>query len=288
MHARVRDFLDAKRSPSGPAQPSSRAGPHRRTRLSLPPHPRRGDDGCGGAPDDLVMASSPPQPFNQERPGRASASAPRVSSACSSASGWATSMTYAKRGRLCRTVPVTGRGTTLFSAAPCSLGLQGQSSSNRAKKGGRRMTTSGRDIRRSAEAMAPAGSSGPARRPRTSSPDNKRALRLVGLGVVIHMLRSRRFYERVAVGAIVLAAVRNMGQEQRASTFERLSAWNKRQIEILERKAEQQALRLERQAKREARRLERKAKRQARRLTGRTKRGSADRELAKTDGQARR
>ena len=132
-----------------------------------------------------------------------------------------------------------------------------------------------------AEAMAPAGSSGPARRPRTSSPDNKRALRLVGLGVVIDMLRSRRFYERVAVGAIVLAAVRNMGQEQRASTlFERLSAWNKRQIEILERKAEQQALRLERQAKREARRLERKAKRQARRMTTRTKRGSADRELA--------
>ena len=102
------------------------------------------------------------------------------------------------------------------------------------------------------------------------------------------MLRSRRFYERVAVGAIVLAAVRSMGQEQRASTFERLSAWNKRQIEILERKAEQQALRLERKAKREARRLERKAKRQARRLTGRAKLGSADQELGKTDGQAGR
>ena len=115
---------------------------------------------------------------------------------------------------------------------------------------------------------------------RTSSPGNKFALRLIGLGVVIHMLRSRRFYERVAVGAIVLAAVRNMGQEQRASTFERLSAWNKRQIEILERKAEQQARRLERKAKREARRLERKArrlehkaKRQARRLTGRASKG---------------
>ena len=150
------------------------------------------------------------------------------------------------------------------------------------------MTTSGRDVHRSAEAMAPPGSSGPTRRPRTSSPDNQFALRLIGLGVVIHMLRSRRFYERVAVGAIVLAAVRNMGQEQRASTFERLSAWNKRQIEILERKAERQALLLERKTKREARRLERKAKRQARRLTGRAKLGSADRELGKTDGHAGR
>lgn len=108
---------------------------------------------------------------------------------------------------------------------------------------------------------------------RTSSPGHQFALRLIGLGVVIHMLRSRRFYERVAVGAIVLAAVRNMGQEQQASTFERLSAWNKRQIEILERQAERQALRLERKAKREARRLERKAKRQARRLTGRASEG---------------
>lgn len=131
------------------------------------------------------------------------------------------------------------------------------------------MTTPGRDARGSAQAAARAGSSGPTRPPQTSSPDNKFALRLIGLGVVIHMLRSRRFYQWVAIGAVVVAAVRNMGQEQRASTFERLSAWNRRQIEILERKTEQQALRLERKAKREARRLERKAKRQARRLTGR-------------------
>ncbi len=137
------------------------------------------------------------------------------------------------------------------------------------KKGGRRMTTPGRDAHGSAQAVARAGSSGPTRPPQTSSPDNKFALRLIGLGVVIHMLRSRRFYQWVAIGAVVVAAVRNMGQEQRASTFERLSAWNRRQIEILERKTEQQALRLERKAKREARRLERKAKRQARRLTGR-------------------
>jgi hypothetical protein len=85
---------------------------------------------------------------------------------------------------------------------------------------------------------------------------------MVGLGVVGHMLRSRRFYERLIVGAIVLGALRGLGQESRASSFERLSAWNKRQVQLLERKAERQAMRLDRKA----RRLERKAKRQAMRL----------------------
>ena len=84
------------------------------------------------------------------------------------------------------------------------------------------MTTSGRDARRSPEAIAPAGSSGSAGRPRTSSPDNKSAARLLGLAVLIHMLRSRRFYERVVVGVIAAAGPRALGQENRAST---LSAW---------------------------------------------------------------
>jgi hypothetical protein len=88
------------------------------------------------------------------------------------------------------------------------------------------------------------------------------ALGLVGLGVVGHVLRSRRFYERVIVAAIVMGALRGLGQETRASTFERLAAWNKRQVQLLERKAERQARRLERKA----RRLERKAERQAGRL----------------------
>jgi hypothetical protein len=112
------------------------------------------------------------------------------------------------------------------------------------------MTTSGRDARRSAEAMAPAGSSGPTRRPRTSSPDNQSAARLLGLAVLIHMLRSRRFYERVAVGAIVVAALRGLGQENRAITFERLAAWNRRQAQLLERTTIRHARRLERKAKR--------------------------------------
>lgn len=106
----------------------------------------------------------------------------------------------------------------------------------------------------------------------------KAALGLVGLGVVGHVVRSPRFHERVIVGAIVLGALRGLGQENRASAFERLAAWNKRQVQLLERKAEhharrleRKARRLERKAERQARRLERKAKRQARRLTGRGK-----------------
>jgi hypothetical protein len=85
--------------------------------------------------------------------------------------------------------------------------------------------------------MTPAGSSEPAAQSQTSSFDTQLALRLVWLAVLDHLLRSRRFHERVAVGAVVLAALARMGRESRASTFARLAAWNKREVERLERKA---------------------------------------------------
>jgi hypothetical protein len=66
------------------------------------------------------------------------------------------------------------------------------------------------------------------------------AVRLVRLGVVRHVLGSRRFYERAALAVIVVRALRGVGQENRASTMARLAAWNKREIQRLERKAEQQ------------------------------------------------
>jgi hypothetical protein len=142
------------------------------------------------------------------------------------------------------------------------------------------MTRSGQGARRPPLANIAAGSSRSAAQPGNSGFAGKAVLGLVGLGVAGHVLRSRRFYERVIVGAIVLEALRGLGQENRASAFERLAAWNKRQVQILERKAEQQARRLEREAERQARhlerkarRLERKAKRQTRHLTaaGKTK-----------------
>jgi hypothetical protein len=76
---------------------------------------------------------------------------------------------------------------------------------------------------------------------------------LVALGLARHVLRSRRFQEGVAVTAIALGALRGIGQENRASTMARLSAWNKRQVQLLERQAERQVQRLERQAERQAR-----------------------------------
>lgn len=111
------------------------------------------------------------------------------------------------------------------------------------------MTRSGQDTRRPPQAPASAGSRGPARLPQTSGRDNHAALRLIGLGVLWHMLRSRRLYERATIAAIVLAALAGMGQEQRARNLARLTAWNKRQVQLFERKTERQARRLERKVK---------------------------------------
>ena len=105
----------------------------------------------------------------------------------------------------------------------------------------------------------------PTRQSRTSGPGTRLALRLIGLALLGRTLRSRRFYERMAVGAIVLAALGRISQENRASTLERLAAWNKRQAQLIERQAERQAQRIEREAERAERhgkRLVRKAKSQ--------------------------
>ena len=124
------------------------------------------------------------------------------------------------------------------------------------------MTRSGQGAARRPLATTATGSSRSAAQPGHSGFDGKAALGLIGLGVVGHVLRSRRFHERVIVAAVMLGALRGLGQENRASTFERVAAWNKRQVARIERKAERQARHFERKA----RRLERKAKRQARRL----------------------
>jgi hypothetical protein len=83
----------------------------------------------------------------------------------------------------------------------------------------------------------PAGSQGAGRRPEVPGREGRAAARLTSLALLVHMLRSRSFYERVAFAAIVVAAAAKLGQENQARNFERLAAWNKRQIERLERKA---------------------------------------------------
>ena len=64
---------------------------------------------------------------------------------------------------------------------------------------------------------------------------------VVGLGLVGHILRSPRFYETVAVAAIAVGSLRQIGQQSRASMTARLQAWNQRQMQRLERKAQRQA-----------------------------------------------
>ena len=102
------------------------------------------------------------------------------------------------------------------------------------------MSRSGQGAGRPPLANIAAGSNRPAAQPGDSGFDSQAALGLVVLGVVGHVLRSRRFYEKVAVAAIVLGALRGIGQDNRASTMARLQAWDKRQIQRLEREAQRQ------------------------------------------------
>lgn len=99
------------------------------------------------------------------------------------------------------------------------------------------MTRSRQDPRIPPQALSPAGSSGPAPRSPNPSAGNQTAIRVVGLAVLVHMLRSRRLYERAAFAAVVLAALAGLNQESRAKTIARLTAWEKRQEDRLERKA---------------------------------------------------
>ena len=103
------------------------------------------------------------------------------------------------------------------------------------------MSRSGQGAGRPPLAIIAADSSRSAAQPGDSGFDGQTALGLVVLGVVGHVLRSRRFYEKVAVAAIVLGALRGIGQDNRASTMARLQAWNERQIQRMERKAQRQA-----------------------------------------------
>ena len=103
------------------------------------------------------------------------------------------------------------------------------------------MARSGQGADAPARAIVAEGSGSPAARPGASGVDTKMAWGLVGLGLVGHMLRSPRFYEAVAVTAIAVGSLRQIGQQNRASMTARLSAWDKRQRQRLEHKAQRQA-----------------------------------------------
>ena len=102
------------------------------------------------------------------------------------------------------------------------------------------MSRSGQDAGRPTSASIAAASSRSAAQPEDSGFDARMALGLVGLGVIGHVLRSRRFYEKVAVAAIVLGALKGIGHDNQVSTMARLQAWDKREIQRLQRKAQRQ------------------------------------------------
>ena len=103
------------------------------------------------------------------------------------------------------------------------------------------MAQSGQGADAPARAIAAEGGTRPTPRPGASGLDTKMAWGLVGLGLAGHMLRSPRFYATMAVAAIAVRSLRQIGQQNRASMTARLSAWNQREMQRLERKAQRQA-----------------------------------------------
>jgi hypothetical protein len=103
------------------------------------------------------------------------------------------------------------------------------------------MARSGQGAGEPPQAIVAEGSSSPGPRPGASGLDTKMTWGLVGLGLVGHMLRSPRFYEALAVTAIAVGSLRQMGQQNRASMTARLTAWDQRQMQRLEHKAQRQA-----------------------------------------------
>ncbi len=103
------------------------------------------------------------------------------------------------------------------------------------------MARSGQGADAPARAIAVEGGTRPTPRPGASDLDTKMAWGLVGLGLAGHMLRSPRFYQAVAVTVIAVGSLRQIGQQNRASMTARLAAWNQREMQRLERKAQHQA-----------------------------------------------
>ena len=67
------------------------------------------------------------------------------------------------------------------------------------------------------------------------------------------------FFARLALVAVALVSLKHIGQQNQASMTARLTAWNQREVQRLERKAKREVQRLERKAKREVQALGRKA-----------------------------
>ena len=91
------------------------------------------------------------------------------------------------------------------------------------------MTSSGRNARTPSKGTAAAGG---------GSAGHRTAMRVIVLATVAHMLRSRRFYARLITVVVAVRALGQIGHENQSTNLARLSAWDKRQVQRLEQKAQ--------------------------------------------------
>jgi hypothetical protein len=99
------------------------------------------------------------------------------------------------------------------------------------------MARSGQSSGERPAAITARDSSRSASRPEGSDRSRNMALALVAMGLVRHVLTSRRSYEGLAVAAIAVGSMRGISQESRAGAMARLAAWNKQEMHRLEQKA---------------------------------------------------
>jgi hypothetical protein len=102
------------------------------------------------------------------------------------------------------------------------------------------MSRSGQDSGKPPQAMTAAGNGGSAAQPGKSDLEGRAALGLVALGLAGRVLRGPGLYQWLAVAAIVIGAVRRIGQDSGVSAMAQLKAMNKREMQRLERKAQRQ------------------------------------------------
>lgn len=99
------------------------------------------------------------------------------------------------------------------------------------------MTRSTQGPRQPPQALDPAASGGSAPRGLKPDADRQLAFGVIGLGLLVHMFRSRRFYERAAFVVVLLAALTGLAgldKESRAKALARVVAWLREQDESIE------------------------------------------------------
>jgi hypothetical protein len=99
-----------------------------------------------------------------------------------------------------------------------------------------REVRSGRDTQMAAGTATPAAAIGPVRQAPAVRRDNRIAWSLIGLRVAGNVLRSRRSYELMIIGAIMAAALANQARENQAQILARLVAWDRQRRQALRRR----------------------------------------------------